>query len=367
MFYRDTWAEINLDAFSANYEMMKKHTNKEIIVVLKANGYSHGDYYMAKQAMECGCKYIAVSSLDEAISLRNKGISCQILILGYVKPEDIHVAIENDVTLSVVSLEWVQSIKDMNLDGLKVHLKIDTGMNRLGMKKIEDIEKVLQILLEKNVDVEGIYTHYHSADDEDKTKCSRQKNWFYHVLDTLPYSFKWVHTSNSDASISFSDERSNAVRLGLALYGIKNIESSLNLLPVFSLYTTLTCVKEVNQNETIGYGATYKCNKKEIIATIPIGYGDGFIRANQGRYVCIDGHPYEIVGRICMDQCMVKLDDFYPVGEKVEIIGKHISIEDMARQLQMIPYEVLCLLNDRIPKVYYKNNKEIAAISTRFQ
>ncbi len=367
MFFRKTWAEIDLDKFAENVQTLKQHTGKQVFCVVKANAYGHGDFYIAQEAQALGCPYVAVSSLDEAISLRKQDFNGGILVLGYVNLEDIGVVIQEQITVTVASYEWAMLLceKKVSLDGLKVHLKVDTGMNRIGMKKLEHLQEALAKLLARNVEVEGIYTHYHSADEEDKTLCIRQRNWFHMILDSLQYDFTWIHSANSDASISFDDDRSNAVRVGLALYGVKNMESSIALQPILSLYTNITCVKEVHKNETIGYGATYRCNKDEIIATIPIGYGDGFIRANQGRFVCIEGHPYEIVGRICMDQCMIKLDRTYPVGTKVELISSFIPIERMAYELNMIPYEVLCLLSDRIPRVYIKNGMIIDSINNR--
>ena len=367
MFFRKTWAEINLDQFAHNIEVIKKHTNKAVFCVVKANAYGHGDFYIAKQAQLLGCPYVAVSSLDEAIALRNQGFNGDILVLGYVATSDMNVLIKENITTTVVSYDWAQAVCEEydSLSNLKVHIKVDTGMNRIGIKKIDELKEVIAMLLDKGVDVEGIYTHYHSADDEDKTTCEKQKQWFYRVLDSLQHHFKWIHCENSDASISFDDDQSNAVRCGLALYGIKSVPTSLDLKPILSLYTTITCIKKVNKNETIGYGATYECKKEEWIATLPIGYGDGFLRLNQGRFVCVDGHPYEIVGRVCMDQCMIKLDKEYPVGTKVEIISEYIPLSTMAHELQMIPYEVLCLLSDRIPRVYLKDGDVIDAVNTR--
>ena len=366
MIYRDTWAQINLDHFAYNINTIKEHTKKEIFCVVKANAYGHGDYYIAKEAIALGCAYIAVSSLDEAITLRKQGIDAPILILGYVNPDDVDVVLKEKITITAVSLDWVNRIcAKNNIANLKVHLKVDTGMNRLGIKKLDEMKEAMSLLLEKNVCIEGIFTHFHSADIEDKSKCDRQKNWFYRILDSLDYDFKWIHTSNSDASISYDVDRANAVRPGLALYGVKDMDSTIHLKPVLSLYTRMTNVKEIMPNETVGYGATYTAKKKEWIATLPIGYGDGFTRANQGRYLCVDEHPCEIIGRICMDQCMIRLDEEHSAGEIVEIIGEHILVEDMARELKTIPYEVLCLLNDRIPRIFIKHGNLIGTQNSR--
>lgn len=367
MLYRGTYSEVDLDKFKNNFNMLQVHTQKAVFCVCKANAYSHGDYYIAKTAWESGSPYICVSSFDEAFSLRKQGFEGDILIMGYVDHECLSEVIKRNITISVFSLDWVMKLQDMLIDvsKLRVHLKIDTGMNRLGLKKYQDIVEALDLLKAFMVDVEGIYTHYHSADQEDKSFCEKQTTWFYHIVDSLAYSFKWIHTSNSDASLSYHDGRSNAVRIGLALYGIKSVESPLALQPVLSLYSTITHIKEVQEGEVIGYGATYRCYKNSIIATLPIGYGDGFLRKNQGRFVCIQTHPYEIVGRICMDQTMILVDQYYPVGTIVEIIGEHIPLAKVAKELDMIPYEVLCLLNDRITKKIISQGKVLFVANER--
>lgn len=367
MFYRDTYSKIDLDTFQENLVKLQKKTNKQVFCVCKANAYSHGDYHIAQCAYENGSQYICVSSLDEAISLRRQSFKGNILVLGYVAAKDIQVVLDEDIAISVISKEWIEQVSyyKEDLSKLVVHIKIDTGMNRIGFKKLTDIEASFDMLLKLHIQIEGIFTHFHSADNKDKSSCEKQMHWFYGIVDKLDYDFKWIHTSNSDASLSFVDERSNATRIGLALYGIKSVETPLELRPVLSLYSTIVHIKEVKANETVGYGATYKCLNDSIIATLPIGYGDGFIRKNQGRFVCIDSHPYEIVGLVCMDQTMIRVDRLYKVGTSVEIIGEHIPITKMANELEMIPYEVLCLLNDRITKIIIQNGKEIDVINGR--
>lgn len=369
MLYRGTYSEIDITIFKQNLLKLQTFTNKAVFCVCKANAYSHGDYYIAQAAQEGGSPYICVSSYDEAFSLRKQGFRGDILILGYVDVSSVGEIIKDHITISIFSYEWVKQMSDMDIDfhKLRVHLKIDTGMNRIGMKSLSEIQSVLHLLEELGVDIEGIYTHYHSADKEDKHSCEQQSNWFYQIVDNLAYAFKWIHTSNSDASLSYCDKRSNAVRIGLALYGIKSVASEVTLQPVLSLYSTITHIKVVHKGETIGYDATYTCYKDSVIATLPIGYGDGFLRANQGRFVCIDTHPYEIVGRICMDQTMILVDKMYPVGQRVEIIGEHIPLVKMAKELNMLVYEVLCLLNDRITKVIKEDGTIKAIVNNRMR
>lgn len=365
MLYRDTWAQINLDHLVHNYGVIKQYTQKELFCVLKANAYGHGDYQVAKTLQEIGCQYVAVSSVDEAMTLKRNGYKQNILILGYVKSDNIPLLIEEEITMSVTSLLGLLEIKDLVLEGLKVHIKIDTGMNRYGLKNINEINEVFHILKEKKVEIEGIFTHFHSADNKDKAACIRQQKWFYHIVDSLQYDFKWIHTCNSDATLSFKDERSNAVRVGLVLYGVTSIPTTIDVKPVLSLYSKITCIKKVNKNETIGYGASYTCDRDEFIATVPIGYGDGFIRKNQGRFLSIEGRTCQIVGRICMDLCMIRVPKQYVLGSDVEIIGEYTTVEEMAKQLDMIPYEVLCLLNDRIPRVFMQGGNEVDMINLR--
>ncbi len=366
MIYRDTWAQINLDHLAYNYEAIKKYSQKEVFCVLKANAYGHGDYVVARQLQQLGCKHVAVSSLDEALSLRNHGYSEDILVLGYVKKENVEKAIVNDISVALTSLEWLENLKDIvNLSKMKVHIKVDTGMNRLGLKRFDELQKCMQLLKEYSICIEGIFTHYHSASNTDKSACIRQRTYFQKVVEFLDYDFKWIHSANSDASVSFEDDGCNAIRIGLLLYGVKSIESDIIVKPVLSLYTRISSVKEVKAQEVVGYNATYTSRKDEWIATIPIGYGDGFITKNQGRFVSVDHRACEIVGRVCMDITMIRLAHRVPLDTKVEIIGEDIRIEEMAAQLGMIPYEVLCLLGDRIPRIFMKEGIEVACINLR--
>ncbi len=365
MKYRDTWATINLDHLIHNYQVIKKYSNKKLFCVLKANAYGHGAVQTAKVLQSLQAAYVAVSSMDEALSLRNNGYTGPLLILGYVKKENIEQIIQENISVTLTSLAWLHEIQDICIANLTIHIKIDTGMNRYGLKTIQEINEAMHILKKEKVNIEGIFTHYHSADQEDVGASERQKKWFYHIVDQLQYDFKWIHTCNSDATLHIKDERSNAIRIGLLLYGVRSLDIEIDVKPALSLYTKVANVKKIHKNETVGYGATYVAGKEEWIATIPIGYGDGFITRNQGRFVSVLGRPAQIVGKICMDLCMVRLIDSVDLNTHVEIIGPHISVEEMANQLQMIPYEVLCLLNDRIPRVFIKNDKKVEVINLR--
>ena len=355
--YRKTWLEVDLDAIKENVKYIKNKNHKKFIAVLKANAYGCGDVQVMHTVLEAGADMIAVSSLEEALILRQEAYAGELLILGSTSHTDIPIVIANNITVSAYSLSWVKEVLENAHENLKVHLKIDTGMNRIGVKSFEEVKEMLKLLVEGGCKVEGIFTHFACADcDIDMT--NQQFNTFKDIVEKLDYPFHWVHCDNSDASLSLEEDFSNACRVGISLYGISNFDS--NLKPAISFYTTLIHVKEVEPNETIGYGATYKTTSKEWIGTIPVGYADGLVRANQDRTVYIEGEYCRIVGRICMDQSMVLLPKELPSHSVVEIFGPHIPLEKMAEELHTIPYEIICLISPRVTRRYVKNHEVIS-------
>ncbi|HAE17272.1 MAG: alanine racemase [Solobacterium sp.] len=350
--YRKTWMEIDLDAISENIKTIKAVCGKRLIAVLKADAYGCGDIQVAKTVIEAGASMIAVSSLDEAMMLRNQGYSGELLILGATDPSDIPVLIQNSISVTAYSTKWVKGVTSKNCTGLKVHLKVETGMNRIGFKDIDELKKAKGLLMLRGCSLDGIFTHFAKADtDEEMTM--KQYDLFSQAVKAMDYPFRWIHCDNSDASLSFRDPLSNACRIGIAMYGISSFNHDLK--PALGLYTRIFMVKTLGPGEPIGYGSTYVTSGEEIIATAPIGYADGFIRANQGRYVMVDGTPAEVVGRVCMDQVMLKLPEYKPENALVEIFGKTIPIEKMAEELNTIPYEIMCLISGRVTRVYIKN------------
>lgn len=366
MFYRDTWAEIDLDAIKHNLSEIKKTSDKSIFAVLKANAYGHCDYWVAKTAIANGAELIAVAYLDEALALRKQGFCEDILVLGYVREEDFQLIVQERIVLTVVSLEWLKNLVAANhdLSQTKFHLKFDSGMNRIGMKDIHEILEAIEIILNHHGLIDGIYTHYACADN-DLAYCDFQYQKFKAIVDQLPIPIKWIHCENSAAVLQYPDDFTNAVRVGLILYGVAPIQSTVNFLPSLALYTRMSCVKALKKGEFVGYGATYQADEDCFIATLPIGYADGFLRANQGRMMVVDQEEVEIVGRICMDQCMIKLKKAYPIKTKVEIISKNMPVTRIAEEINTIPYEVLCVLSDRIPRVIIEDGKTVAIINQR--
>jgi alanine racemase len=374
--YRDTWTEINLDYIAENIRSIKGILSKDqhLIAVVKANAYGHGDEQVARVAVEEGADMLAVAFLDEAIALREKGIQQPVLILGAVSPLHIEIASRYNIRLTMYSVEWLkEAVKQCTTlqAPLYVHLKVDTGMGRLGIRSKRELEEILQLLqTNPNIVLEGIFTHFATADELNGEKYNIQYESFKEIVTYLegkgvcpPY----IHCANSAALLRFPHEMFNAVRVGIAMYGLSPSLEMKQMLPVtlkeaFSLHSRLVHVKRVNKGDTISYGATYQAEEDEWIGTVPIGYADGWIRKMQHFRVLVDGHFVPIVGRVCMDQLMVKLLKEYPIGEKVTLIGEQmgerISIDDVAAHLQTINYEIPCMISYRVPRLFIRNGQK---------
>lgn len=365
MLLRDSWIEFNIDNLKYNINKLKNHSNKKMIAVIKANGYGNGDQFVAETAVEAGADYLAVSSLDEALSLRKEKISAPILILGYVNPSFYQLLIDNDITTTVVSLDWVNEIIKFPIKNLKVHIKVDTGMNRIGINNLKDIRVAIDKLSKALVNIEGIFTHFACSDFDDLTITNMQYGKFKEIVQNLNYHFEYIHCNNTDATIGFIADIANATRCGLGIYGYSS--SNFDLKPCVQLFSKIINIKKIKAGEFVGYGATYTATEDEFIATIPIGYADGWIRKNQGRNAYVGNEYAQFVGRICMDQCMLKVSKMYPVGTPVELFGNNISLKSVADDLNTIPYEILTILSDRLTKIYISNNKVIASTTPRFE
>lgn len=355
--YRDTYAVIRLDYLQDNVELLYQKVQKPMMAIIKANAYGHG--YQEVATMLKSHPHISmfgVATLKEAIDLRRIGVEKDILVLGAIPLEDLDEVIANNISLTLYSkdymLEMIESFH--GLQPVKVHLKIDTGMNRLGLKSKSEFEEVLHTCQKSIFQVDGVFTHFATADDELQNDAyEEQLKKFYEIIGD--HSFQYIHCQNSAAMMYHNDEKSNIARIGIAMYGVDPAgEESQELKQVMSLYTKVTMVKKVVKGERIGYGLTYTADQDEYIATVPIGYADGFIRANQGREVYINGHYYPIVGRICMDQMMIRVDETIKVHDLVEIFGEHLSLSRMAKELHTIPYEITCLVSERVERVYQK-------------
>ena len=372
-YYRDTWAEIDLDAITHNVKQIKDlHPTKEIFAVVKANGYGHGDAEVSKVAIEAGVSCLAVSGLDEALRLRQSGIEVPILVLGMTRLKDVALAAENNISLTAHDEVWINHLVSLPLEKkIKVHLKIDSGMHRLGLMDANQIQTNFNLLkTAPMVEVEGIFTHMATA-DSDKEYLDYQIQNFKNLISNLDLSgVKYVHLENTATLLQKEFDFDHAIRLGIGLYGVNPdanfIPIDFDLKPALKLLSNLVQVKQIKKGDKVGYGSTYEAKNDEWIGVVPIGYADGWIRLHQGRCVIVEGHECEIVGRVCMDQMMIRLPKQFPMGTTVTLIGDGMPVERVAKEIGTISYEILCLISDRVPRVYTQNGKTIAVKKMRF-
>jgi alanine racemase len=369
-YYRDTWAEVDLSHIYENVVCMKKHLSPatKIFAVVKANGYGHGDKEIAQTALEAGADYLAVAFLDEAISLRKKGLDAPILVLGATRPESSVIAARENITVTVYDTEWVHQAKKWltKQDVLLVHVKCDSGMGRLGIRKREELVDLEKQLHDDNrFHFEGMYTHFATADELDTAYYQKQLNTFKQMLSWLKQKPELIHASNSAAALRYPDAAFNAVRMGISMYGLSPSPEMKPILPfplkqAFSLKTKIVQVNKLSKGDHVSYGAVYTALGEEWVGTLPIGYADGWIRKLQGQEVIVAGKKAPIIGRICMDQCMIKLNEELPVGTEVTLIGNSdglsISVDEIAEKLETINYEITCMIASRVPRVYKKGN-----------
>lgn len=362
-YYRPTFVHINLEAIKSNIRNLKKmlppHT--QIIVIIKANAYGHGDIEVAKAALCAGATQLAVATPEEALRIREAGITAELLVIGAASATFLQKAYEQNITLTAYSLEWLQSIQNFDKP-LKVHVKIDSGMGRIGFVNEAELKEALAFIQEKSwIQVTGVFTHFSTADEEKQDHFKTQVETFERLLSLFDEKPKMVHASNSAAVLRDPTQYWDAVRFGISMYGIAPSSFINEILPfpleqALSLETEVVHVKKVEKGTPIGYGAKYKAVDDEWIATLPIGYADGLLRKLHSQSVLVRGKRVSIVGKICMDQCMIRLREPVPLGEKVVLIGKQgedeIKIEEWANVLETIPYEICCMLSNRIPRIY---------------
>ena len=362
--HRPTKALIDLGAIRYNIQQMGAHIPKDTLkwAVVKANAYGHGAVAVAT-AIQDDVDGFCVSNIDEAIELRQAGISKKILILGVSEVESFSLAKDFDITLTVAGLEWLENLLDTESDlaGLTVHLKIDSGMGRIGFRSASEAEQAQAMLKNNGASVEGIFTHFATADEESDSYFKQQLEYFKGILDDLQELPKFVHASNSATTLWHAETIFNAVRMGDSMYGLNPsgqvLELPYELKPALTLETAIVHIKTVETGACMGYGATYQADSEQVIATLPIGYADGWTRDMQNFSVLVDGQLCPIVGRVSMDQITIRLPKLYPLGTKVTLIGsdgdKEITATDVAVYRGTINYEVVCLLSDRIPREYY--------------
>jgi len=363
-----SWAEIELNAILSNINAIRqKIGNRKIFAVVKANAYGHGAVSVAN-SIEKFVDMFAVATLDEAIELRQSGIKVPILNLFCIFPNQAEAVLKYNITQMVCQIDVAKTLSNEStkMDKIaNVHVKVDTGMTRLGVHFSEATEFVKKISELPNIQIDGIYTHFANADGEDKSYTQLQLSRFQNVLDNLiqlDINIPTKHASNSAAILDFPSAYFDAVRPGIILYGIYPslyVSHDVALKPALTLKSRITFLKTVSPGTPIGYGLTYSIPNETIIATIPIGYADGFRRelSNSGE-VLVHGKRVPVIGRVCMDGIMCDVGDIpeLKVGDEVVLIGKQgeqsITVDEVAEKCGTISYEILCGIGNRIKRVY---------------
>ncbi len=373
---RPVWAEINLDTIATNTKNIKKLVgDKELIAIVKADCYGHGAVDVVPTLLENGASRLAVAMLTEAIELRENNINAPIVILGYTPLYLGEELINYDIEQTVYDLDYAKELSKIALSfnkKAKIHIAIDTGMGRIGFLPGNDTVKTInEVYNLEGLEVIGIYSHFSTSDEKDKSYANEQLFKFKKViadLKALGIEIPLKHISNSGAIIDMPETYLNGVRPGIILYGYypsKEVSNdNLSVKPALTLKAKVAHVKELHKDMYISYGKTFKTNKKTIVATLPIGYGDGYPRAlSENAKVIVNGKFASILGRICMDQCMIDVTDIENVktGDEVIILGEEgdlkFNADDMAEALGTINYEILCRIKSRIPRVYIKNKE----------
>lgn len=371
---RPAWAEIDLDAIAYNTRNIKKLIgDKDLIAVVKANCYGHGVIGIIPTLLENGVSRFAVAMISEALEIRDNKITAPVMILGFTPLYLGEELINNNIEQTVYDLDYAKELSKIALTlnkKAKIHIAIDTGMGRIGFLPNEkSIDNITEICSLEGIEVIGIFTHFSTSDEKDKEYSHEQFTKMLSVMDTLKkrgIDIPLKHVANSGAIIDLPDTYLDAVRAGIILYGYYPSDeidkNNLALKPALTLKATITNVKTLEKDMYVSYGRTFKTSNETIVATIPVGYADGYLRklAENGK-VIIKGEFAPIIGRICMDQFMIDVTNIpdVKIGDEVILLGEKNGLkynaDDMAKKLDTINYEVTCMLKSRLPRVYIKD------------
>lgn len=377
--YERVVAEINLDNVAKNMQNIRKSINKDtqIMAIVKADGYGHGCIEIAKTCLYNGANWLGVAIFEEAMELRENNIFEPILILGNTIKSKFEQLIKYEITQTVFSFEMAKNLSDigkkLKKDAL-IHIKIDTGMSRLGFLPNEkDILEIIKISNLPYIKITGIFTHFATSDEKDKSFSNEQFEKYMYVLNKLEENgIKNLikHISNSGAILDLHNYNLDMVRAGIIIYGMypsnEVCKKNIKLYPAMSIKTYVSYIKEIEENTSVSYCRTYFTKTKTKIATIPVGYADGYARnmSNKAK-VILNGKYANIVGNICMDQFMIDISHIenVQIGDEVILMGEKdglsICAEDLANLQNTINYEVVCTIGKRIPRVFTKNGEII--------
>ena len=379
-----TWAEVDLDAIAHNMREIRRITDKnaQIMAVVKADAYGHGFMETAKTLLENGADRLAVAVLQEGKQLRSRGVTVPILILGASGPEDAEDLINFDITPNVFDYEFAKALSyeaEKKEKVTKIHIKLDTGMSRIGFvvddgDHEEIVDEIIKVSKLPYIEIEGIFSHFSTSDEENREYTELQFKRFMQVVDVLEQRGLHIpikHICNSAGIMMYPEMHLDMVRPGVILYGMYPSDevdkTRLNLIPAMTLKSRITLVKHVEPGRGVSYGKEYITDRTTKIATVPIGYADGYLRkiAKKGRML-VHGVKVPIIGRICMDQCMIDVTNVHNIdkGDEAIIFGKEgITIDDVAEWLETINYEVACVIGKRIPRIYTRNGRAVKVLN----
>ena len=378
MLPKRVYTKINLDNIKKNMQTVRKKFGDDMIIlgIVKANAYGHGAVETAKALVEFGAGMLGVAAIDEALELRDNGITAPVLILGQIFRQDYAAAIENDITCTVIDIVTAQGISKKAQElgkTAKVHIKIDTGMGRIGFQPDADGEmQIKSIFALDNIFVEGAFTHFANADTVDKTSAKAQKKKFLDFTDKLineGYKIPIRHMYNSASAMELDGYAGEMVRCGIMLYGLypsDEMNKNYKLYSALEFKSHISFVKTVGKGFPVSYGSTYITDREMKIATVPVGYGDGYPRylSNKGE-VLVRGTRCKILGRVCMDQFMIDVSHLpdVQIADEVTLVGtdggETIMVEDVSDAEYRFNYEFCCLITPRVPRIYIKDGKVI--------
>ena len=367
-FSRQTWAEIDFSSLKFNLEQIKKFVSPEVKImpVVKADAYGHGLIEVSRYLVSQGIEHLGIATVDEGIELRENGIGINLFLLGNISSEEVEAVIDYNLTPTICNMEVAQRLNEIAKERnifVKAQVKIDTGMGRIGVSYREALDFFLKIKDLSNLFIEGIWTHFSSAEEDEFTHLQLMRfNFVLGGLNKLGIGFNYIHSANSLAIFKNKETHFNLVRPGLCLYGAYpdiSLKEIVELKPVMTLKTKILFLKKVPPGEPISYGRTFMTQRESLIATLPVGYGDGYswLLSNKGR-VIVRGKYAPVIGRVCMDQIMIDVTDIPGVslGDEVILLGryedKEITAEEWANLTGTIPYEILCRIGSRIPRIY---------------
>ena len=361
-----TWVTVDLGVIKNNIRLILEHTGVQVMAIVKANAYGHGAVPVAQAALEAGASWCGVARVEEALELRRAGLVCPLLLLGHTPEARYEEMIQHQISMTVWDLQQIENISAVALrinQEARLHLKVDTGMSRLGAKPEEIIGLFQRVAHLPNVHIEGLFTHFARADEADLTPTEAQEKIFHTLmtdLDAAGFKIQLIHAANSAASLTHPKSYFNCVRIGVAMYGLHPSPECLlptGFRPALTWKSVLSQVKTLPAGRGVSYGHEYVTAGEERIGTVPLGYADGFRRV-PGNQVLVRGRKVPVVGRVTMDQVMVQLDSLpdASVGDEVVLLGTQagnsITVEEIADRWGTINYEVTSGIAHRVPRSY---------------